>query len=79
LKVRLDISVSVAGTDLVRAPDGTFAVLEDNRRVSSGVSYMLTNRQVIKRIVPLLFNSSGPERVDVMYRRVHQRRRDGRC
>ena len=42
--VRRDIYVSVAGTDLVRLPDGQFAVLEDNLRVPSGVSYMLTNR-----------------------------------
>jgi uncharacterized circularly permuted ATP-grasp superfamily protein len=52
-----DVYVSVAGTDLVRLPDGVFAVLEDNLRVPSGVSHMLTNRQVIKRIFPLLFNS----------------------
>ena len=39
-----DVYVSVAGTDLVRLPDGSFAVLEDNLRVPSGVSYMLTNR-----------------------------------
>ncbi len=47
--------VSVAGTDLVRLPDGSFAVLEDNLRVPSGVSYMLTNRQIIKRVFPQLF------------------------
>ena len=59
-----DIYVSVAGTDLVRVPDGSFAVLEDNLRVPSGVSYMLTNRQVIKRIFPLLFNSYDVRPVD---------------
>ena len=52
VSVRRDIYVSVAGTDLVRLPDGQFAVLEDNLRVPSGVSYMLTNRQVIKRVFP---------------------------
>src|SRR5215217_715781 len=57
LRVRRDIYVSVVGTDLVRLNDGQFAVLEDNLRVPSGVSYMLTNRQVIKRIFPLLFDS----------------------
>ncbi len=62
--VRHDIYVSVAGTDLVRLPDGTFAVLEDNLRVPSGVSYMLTNRQVIKRIFPMLFNSYDVRPVD---------------
>ncbi|MEZ5417210.1 MAG: circularly permuted type 2 ATP-grasp protein [Vicinamibacterales bacterium] len=59
-----DIYVSVAGTDLVRVPDGSFAVLEDNLRVPSGVSYMLTNRQVIKRIFPLIFNSYDVRPVD---------------
>jgi len=45
----------VCGTDLIRLEDGTFAVLEDNLRVPSGVSYMLTNRRVMKRIFPQLF------------------------
>ena len=45
-------------------PDGAFAVLEDNLRVPSGVSYMLTNRQVIKRVFPLLFSSYDVRPVD---------------
>ncbi len=53
LQTRRDIYVSVAGIDLVRAGDGEFAVLEDNLRVPSGVSYMLANRQVSKRVLPL--------------------------
>ena len=56
--------ISVAGMDLVRLPDGRFAVLEDNLRVPSGVSYMLTNRQVIKRVFPLLFNRYDVRPVD---------------
>jgi uncharacterized circularly permuted ATP-grasp superfamily protein len=51
-----DIYVSVAGTDLVRLEDGRFVVLEDNLRVPSGVSYMLANREVTKRVFPGLFN-----------------------
>jgi uncharacterized circularly permuted ATP-grasp superfamily protein len=62
--VRRDVYVSVAGTDLVRLPDGRFAVLEDNLRVPSGVSYMLTNRQVIKNIFPTLFNRYDVRPVD---------------
>jgi uncharacterized circularly permuted ATP-grasp superfamily protein len=62
--VRRDTYVSVAGTDLVRLPDGRFAVLEDNLRVPSGVSYMLTNRQVIKRVFPTLFSSYDVRPVD---------------
>jgi uncharacterized circularly permuted ATP-grasp superfamily protein len=49
------VYVAVCGTDLVRLPDGEFAVLEDNLRVPSGVSYMLANRQVTKNVFPRLF------------------------
>ncbi len=49
LQVPRDTYVSVCGTDLVRLPDGGFAVLEDNLRVPSGVSYMLANRKVLKQ------------------------------
>ncbi len=45
-----DIYITVVGTDLIRRPDGRFVVLEDNLRVPSGVSYMLTGRQVMKRV-----------------------------
>src|SRR5580700_9425583 len=44
-KVPKNIYITVVGSDLVRLPDGRFAVLEDNLRVPSGVSYMLTSRQ----------------------------------
>jgi uncharacterized circularly permuted ATP-grasp superfamily protein len=56
VKVHKDIYVSIAGTDLVRLDDGRFVVLEDNLRVPSGVSYMLANREVTKRVFPGLFN-----------------------
>ncbi len=55
LRVPRDIYITVTGTDLIRHPDGRFLVLEDNLRVPSGVSYMLTSRQVMKRIFPSLF------------------------
>ena len=45
----------VCGSDLVRDDDGQFYVLEDNLRVPSGVSYMLENREVMKRVFPELF------------------------
>lgn len=64
LRVRRDIYVSVAGTDLVRLADGSFAVLEDNLRVPSGVSYMLANRQVMKRVFPRLFGSYDVRPID---------------
>ena len=49
------VYINVTGSDLVRLPDGSFAVLEDNLRVPSGVSYMLVNRQMSKRVFPQLF------------------------
>jgi uncharacterized circularly permuted ATP-grasp superfamily protein len=45
----------ICGSDLVRDKDGTLYVLEDNLRVPSGVSYMLENRLVMKRVFPELF------------------------
>jgi uncharacterized circularly permuted ATP-grasp superfamily protein len=64
LRVRRDIYVSVVGTDLVRLADGSFTVLEDNLRVPSGVSYMLANRQVMKRVFPRLFGSYNVRPID---------------
>ncbi|MDX2140750.1 MAG: circularly permuted type 2 ATP-grasp protein [Chloroflexota bacterium] len=58
------IYVSVVGTDLIRMPDGSFAVLEDNLRVPSGVSYMLANRSVMKQVFPRLFGSAGVRPID---------------
>jgi len=55
VRVRRDTYVAIGGTDLIRGADGEFYVLEDNLRVPSGVSYMLANRQVMKRVFPLLF------------------------
>ena len=59
LQVPRNVYVAVCGTDLIRLQDGTFAVLEDNLRVPSGVSYMLTNRRVMKRIFPQIFRQYG--------------------
>ncbi len=64
LRVPRDIYVSIVGTDLVRLEDGSFAVLEDNLRVPSGVSYMLANRQVMKRVFPNMFSSYGVRPID---------------
>ncbi|HLH01566.1 MAG TPA: circularly permuted type 2 ATP-grasp protein [Bryobacteraceae bacterium] len=59
IKIPRDIYVSICGTDLIRTPDGNFVVLEDNLRVPSGVSYMLTGRRVMKEIFPRLFHQCG--------------------
>ncbi|HEY4052114.1 MAG TPA: circularly permuted type 2 ATP-grasp protein [Terriglobales bacterium] len=64
LHVPKGIYVSICGSDLVRLPDGSFAVLEDNLRVPSGVSYMLANRKVLKRVFPSLFRDYGVRSVD---------------
>jgi uncharacterized circularly permuted ATP-grasp superfamily protein len=64
IAVPKDIYITVVGTDLIRTPDGKFVVLEDNLRVPSGVSYMLTSRQVMRRIFPELFRSSGVRPID---------------
>jgi uncharacterized circularly permuted ATP-grasp superfamily protein len=45
----------IAGVDIVRHSDGGFYVLEDNLRVPSGVSYMLSNRILMMRLFPDLF------------------------
>jgi uncharacterized circularly permuted ATP-grasp superfamily protein len=48
----------ICGSDLVRDSDGTIYVLEDNLRVPSGVSYMIENREVTKRVLPELFENN---------------------
>lgn len=54
----------ICGTDLVRADDGKFYVLEDNLRVPSGVSYMLENRAITKRVLPELFEQDNIMPID---------------
>ncbi len=55
---------NVCGSDLIRQPDGAFAVLEDNLRVPSGVSYMLANREASKRTFPGTFRASNVRAID---------------
>ncbi len=64
VKVPRDVYVSVCGTDLIRLPSGQFVVLEDNLRVPSGVSYMLTSRRVMKQIFPVLFRKYGVQPIE---------------
>ncbi len=56
--------VNVCGTDLVRREDGKFVVLEDNLRVPSGVSYMLANRDVVRRAFPTIFRTAGVRAIE---------------
>jgi uncharacterized circularly permuted ATP-grasp superfamily protein len=54
----------ITGTDLVRHSDGQVYVLEDNLRCPSGVSYVLQNRNVMKRTFPQVFAASRIRPVD---------------
>ena len=49
------VRVHVSGIDLIRDDDGEFRVLEDNVRVPSGVSYVMTNRRAIAAALPETF------------------------
>jgi uncharacterized circularly permuted ATP-grasp superfamily protein len=64
LPVPHDAYVNVCGSDLVRREDGAFVVLEDNLRVPSGVSYMLANRDVVRRAFPNSFRALGVRSID---------------
>jgi uncharacterized circularly permuted ATP-grasp superfamily protein len=61
LKAMLDINPAggiynhICGTDLIKHKDGEYYVLEDNVRTPSGVSYVLSNREAMKRTLPGLF------------------------
>jgi len=57
MKLPNNVWAHICGSDLVRDHDGTVYVLEDNLRVPSGVSYMLENRKIMKRIFPDLFEA----------------------
>jgi uncharacterized circularly permuted ATP-grasp superfamily protein len=56
--------VHVVGTDLVRDANGQFVVLEDNGRTPSGVSYVLENRVVMKKVFAKLFQQCRVRRVE---------------
>jgi len=58
------VRIHIAGVDLIRGPDGAFRVLEDNLRTPSGVSYVMENRLVTKRVFPAKFAEARVRRVD---------------
>jgi len=60
----LGVWAHICGSDLVRDEHGTVYVLEDNLRVPSGVSYLLENRLVMKRVFPELFEDYTIRPVD---------------
>ncbi len=59
-----DIYIHICGTDLIRAADGSYMVLEDNGRCPSGVSYVLENRRAMKRTFPNMFETIGVRPVE---------------
>jgi uncharacterized circularly permuted ATP-grasp superfamily protein len=59
-----DIYIHICGTDLIRDDKGNYLVLEDNGRCPSGVSYLLENRQAMKRVFPYLFSEYSVQPVD---------------
>ena len=72
VKVPHDIYVHISGIDLIRGADGRFYVLEDNLRTPSGVSYMLENREITKRIFPELMAGTQVRRVNDYPLLLHQ-------
>ena len=51
------VRIHVAGVDLIRNPEGDVRVLEDNVRVPSGVSYVMTNRSAMITALPDAFSN----------------------
>ncbi len=72
IKVPYDIYVHISGIDLIRGEDGTFYILEDNLRTPSGVSYMLENREVTKRLFPDLLSAANVRMVNNYPLLLHQ-------
>jgi uncharacterized circularly permuted ATP-grasp superfamily protein len=58
------VRIHISGIDLIRDPAGTWCVLEDNVRTPSGVSYVLENRALSKRMFPRVFDAARVHRVD---------------
>jgi uncharacterized circularly permuted ATP-grasp superfamily protein len=59
-----DIYTHIGGVDLIRDERGRYLVLEDNLRTPSGVSYMIENRVVERRILPEFFERYRVRRVE---------------
>ncbi|HWU90452.1 MAG TPA: circularly permuted type 2 ATP-grasp protein [Kofleriaceae bacterium] len=58
------VRIHISGVDLIRDPAGTWRVLEDNLRTPSGVSYVVENRLISKRMFPRVFDAARVHRVD---------------
>jgi uncharacterized circularly permuted ATP-grasp superfamily protein len=58
------IYTHVSGIDIIRDEQGEFLILEDNLRTPSGVSYMIENRIIERRILPEFFSKYRVRRVE---------------
>ena len=58
------IYTHVSGIDIIRDEKGEFLILEDNLRTPSGVSYMIENRVIERRILPEFFSKYRVRRVE---------------
>ena len=58
------IYTHISGIDIIRDEQGDFLILEDNLRTPSGVSYMIENRVIERRILPEFFNKYRVRRVE---------------
>ncbi len=58
------VRIHISGIDLIRDSAGTWCVLEDNLRTPSGVSYVVENRLISKRMFPRVFDAARVHRVD---------------
>ena len=64
MQPKYGVWANICGSDLVRDKDGTIYVLEDNLRVPSGVSYMIENRVITKKVFPELLQDLDVQPVD---------------
>ena len=72
LDVPLGTYVHVCGTDIVRDEGGHFLVLEDNARTPSGVSYVIENRHMMRRVLPELMEGLRVREVENYGMRLQQ-------
>jgi uncharacterized circularly permuted ATP-grasp superfamily protein len=66
------VRVHIAGIDLIQDAAGEFRVLEDNLRTPSGVSYVLENRMVMKKVFPRVFAQARVQPVETYPARLRE-------
>jgi uncharacterized circularly permuted ATP-grasp superfamily protein len=59
------VYIHIAGIDLIRDAAGRFLVLEDNVRTPSGVSYVLENRDMMKKVFASVFRECAVAPVEM--------------